>query len=124
MKSGKQSIKRTVKKRIELRQGIGYLQPKGKKNMGIADDRVKAKLGLIDRIPTKIAAKPVYVDQLSGNIHKKPPSQIFLEQYKRKIYVDYDAVIIISSYNRFKKLNRILKQLYEQETKYKIKVSV
>jgi len=48
----------------------------------------------------------------------------FFNKYEKKINVDYDAVIIIASFNRYEKLCRILDQLYTQKRKYKIKIII
>lgn len=42
--------------------------------------------------------------------------------YEKKNDVDYDVIICISSYNRFKKIVRLIKQFYIQPTKYKFKI--
>lgn len=41
--------------------------------------------------------------------------------YIRKTDVDYDAIICVSSHNRYDKINRLLDQIYTQETKYSFK---
>jgi predicted nucleic acid-binding protein len=43
-------------------------------------------------------------------------------KYIKKKSVDYDVIIVIGSYNRYEKVNRLINQLYTQETKYKYKV--
>jgi glycosyltransferase involved in cell wall biosynthesis len=48
----------------------------------------------------------------------------FDEKYIKRKKVDYDIIIIISSYNRFEKLDGLLCQLYTQETNFKIKIIV
>lgn len=42
--------------------------------------------------------------------------------YRRKDFVDYDVVICIPSYNRYKKVKRLIKQFYEQSTKYSFRI--
>jgi hypothetical protein len=44
--------------------------------------------------------------------------------YEKKENVDFDVAICISSYNRYDKISQILKQLFEQESKYTFKVFV
>lgn len=48
----------------------------------------------------------------------------FDEDYYKKSYVDYDVIVIISSYNRYDSLINILTQLHKEKTKYKIKIIV
>jgi hypothetical protein len=42
--------------------------------------------------------------------------------YKRKVFVDYDVVICIPSFNRYKKVKRLISQFYTQPTKYRFKI--
>jgi len=42
--------------------------------------------------------------------------------YQKKVFVDYDVVICIPSYNRYEKIKRLLTQFYEQPTKYTFKI--
>jgi glycosyltransferase involved in cell wall biosynthesis len=48
----------------------------------------------------------------------------FENSFYRKKYVDYDAIIIISSYNRYDSLINILNQLDNEKTKYSVKIIV
>jgi hypothetical protein len=48
----------------------------------------------------------------------------FAKKYQKREKVDYDALVIISSYDRFEKLDRILGQLFTQPTKFNIRVIV
>jgi hypothetical protein len=45
-------------------------------------------------------------------------------KYVKPISVDYDVIIYVSSYNRYKKLRNILKQLHKQKTNYSFKIIV
>jgi hypothetical protein len=45
----------------------------------------------------------------------------FNKQFRRKAHVDFDVVFCVSSFNRYEKLERILKQLFSQDTKYTFK---
>jgi glycosyltransferase involved in cell wall biosynthesis len=42
--------------------------------------------------------------------------------YCKKIFVDYDVVICIPSYNRYKRVRRLISQFYKQPTKYTFKI--
>lgn len=46
------------------------------------------------------------------------------KEYYPKENVDYDCIIIISSFERYNKLRNILEQLFSQETKYTFKVII
>ena len=121
MKKKRQNVKKTIKKRIEIREGT-FLQDKKMANI----TGTRAQMRIEGKKP-----KPVNVDLVSRTEIRanRPANEHMLERKFRKEYepeqvVDYDAVVIIGSYNRFKKLNRILKQLYTEESKYKIKMVV
>ncbi len=104
MKKTKLNIKQKIQKRIEIQnQSLVFIN---KKTTGKDKQKIYTE------------SKPVK-QNVVNNFNK-----IFLEPYEKKCVVDYDAVIVIASYDRFIKLNRILTQLYEQPTKYKIKVIV
>jgi hypothetical protein len=42
--------------------------------------------------------------------------------YQKKAFVDYDVVICIPSFNRYEKVKRLIKQFYQQPTKYTFKI--
>ena len=44
--------------------------------------------------------------------------------YMKNIYVDYDAIICIPTYNRYNKVVDILNEIYNQNTKYTFKVII
>lgn len=141
MKRGKQNIKRTIKKKIELRQGIAYLQPKKNKKMGTADDRVRTKTEITPRkkpisfatstIKVKSALNVALSIEKNNIINAKKTLKFVIDptykikdygRYKKKRGVDYDVIFYIPTYNRFEKINRLLTQIYTQETKYSFKV--
>lgn len=53
---------------------------------------------------------------------KKLDNKESLISHEKKAFVDYDVVICIPSYNRYKKVNRLIKQFYNQPTKYTFKI--
>lgn len=114
IKAGKKNIKKIIKKRIEISK------------MGVRD---KLRVGGTPPLPVGLLSRGE-VRRGSGGIVcseeaiRNLNTKMFLTQYERKSIVDYDAVIIIPSYNRFDKLNNILEQLYTEETKYKIKIII
>lgn len=108
MRSEKRSTKKIIKKRIEL-------------NMGIRD-----KL--------RASAKPINVNlmdrfYLRTGVQKRMPEPIIytIKDYGKYIKpenVDFDAILYISSFNRYDKLLNILKQLDSQETRYSYKIII
>lgn len=100
MKRKKTNIKKRIKKKIELSNN--------KNDVGsTAEDRLRKR--------TEVSlVKP----------KKDKKFAIFSEKYSPINVVDFDAVIIISSYNRYEKVNRLLNQLFTQETSFKIKIIV
>ena len=104
-------IRKIIKKRIEVQR---TLKKMNKRN----------KLRTTGTPPLPIDPS-LTRDEIRRGVNKtKVNIERFNTPYKKKVFVDYDAVVIISSYNRFEKLYRILKQLHEQETKYKIKIII
>lgn len=132
MKKRKQTIKETIKKRNELREGIRYLKTsKGThntKNMGSAEER--RKLRTVPGYKKPILNKKnlgIPVDLRHGKNVKLPYKPYQIKDYGvyvKKENVDYDVVIYISSYNRYNKLERILNHLFTEETKYSFKIIV
>ena len=110
MKKADRSIKKTIKRRIEISQQSTKM-----------NERQRRRL-------TPNAPRPLPVELISRNerrigkvLSRNTPIK-FTENYVKKNDVDYDAIVIISSYNRYSKVNRLLSQLFEQQTKYTFKV--
>ena len=57
---------------------------------------------------------PILVNKFGENKYKI--------NYQKKVFVDYDVIICIPSYNRYKKVKRLITQFYEQPTKYTFKI--
>lgn len=108
MKSDRIYIKKQIKKRIEFKMN---------KRNEIRNSSTP-KLISIDRANRN----EIRIGTPEVNMHVNTAQ--FNKPYEKKINVDYDAVIIIASYNRFEKLCRILKQLHKQKTQYNIKIIV
>ena|ERR1035437_622018 len=106
MKGRRVDIKKTILKRIEDRHKQYVFIERRKEK--------KTNIPMNDRDNLRIFGK----SKLQLNFKN------FLVPYNKKLIVDYDAVIIIASYNRYNKLIRILNQLHKQETKYKIKIII
>lgn len=151
MRRKKQNVKRTIKKKIELnnKQLSNKLKNKNKKDVGLpkpkeqkapngkinrellkyqkmkkgsfSDERMKRRLDNSQR-SRKVRKNQVSVDltnQVNKSINEK---KITYREYKKKIYVDFDVIICIPSFNRYEKVVRLLKQFYEQDTKYTFKI--
>jgi hypothetical protein len=61
----------------------------------------------------------------SGLARKKsiiPPNYKQFTEYEKKQVVDFDVAICISSFNRYDKVSKLVKQFFEQETRYTFKV--
>lgn len=127
MKKNDRSIKKVIKNRIELQQGKKNspnkrIRKKQKNEMGVRD-----KL----RIGGTPPPKHMPVDLVSRSAIRRGEN-INVIKYNIKDYgkyvksedVDYDAIIYISSYNRYDKLEPILNQLFSQETIYSFKIIV
>lgn len=105
MKAKQKSVKKIIKKRIELK--------KTTKNMGVRDkDRASAKP------PIRVQVGLVSRNEIRTGRKRKPKPKI----YHKKLIVDYDIVICIPSHERYQKVRRLISQFYEQETKYSFKI--
>jgi hypothetical protein len=104
-------IKKTIKKQIELKnKQLVFLNKK-------TDVNKKPNMNNIrnERFNQRITpAKPI--------VNNKEINLIQLEPYQKKFFVDYDVVICIPSYERYEKVKRLIKQFYEQPTKYTFKI--
>ena len=49
-------------------------------------------------------------------------AKLFTKPYERNMNVDYDTVVMVTSYDRFDMVYELLVQLYRQKTEYKFKV--
>lgn len=109
------SIKRIIKKKIQI----------DNKKVTILDNtkaREQPKKSLstptIMKAAPSLSKKDRFVTRFGGNLSKFKD----YGKYVKEESVDYDVIITIASYNRFEKIDRILNQLFSQETKYKFKV--
>ena len=113
MKSEKRQIKKQIKARIEVRKQT---------KMGVRD-----KYMITGGRPRPIAVDLVSRNEIRTGIKRKDPIRYEIKDYGDYVKpesVDYDALIYISSYDRYEKLEQILNQLFSQETKYTFKVIV
>jgi len=123
MKRAQIDIKKTIKKRIELRhQKLVFLE-KGNKTMNDRD--IRRKQG----DPTKPIPIPVGLvsreERRGGGRVLKIYNSYEIKDYGIYVkpeFVDYDVLIYISSYNRYEKVLRILNALYNQPTDYSFKI--
>jgi hypothetical protein len=142
MKRVKKNIKKTIKKRIELtNRELNNKQPRQNNNIVLNKNRVglpkpKNEKGNLKTVE-QIRKGESYVDErLKKRIGKQKKinkkvyndnnitSNFFNKKYIKRNYVDYDCIIIISSYERYNKLYSILNQLYTQKTDYIFKTII
>jgi len=81
---------------------IDASQTKGK-------ERIEIKKGLTKHEQRGLIRRGVYDD-------------IFDVDYLKELNIKYDVVILISSFNRYAKVKRLISQLYTQDSKYKFKI--
>ncbi len=117
MKKGKVDIKKTIQKRLELRQ------EQVKKNNQV----VMNKRDILRTTGTPPPVQPIRVGLVNRNdirlgIDTSNYEDIIPPKYQKKAYVDYDVVICIPSYNRYEKVKRLVSQFYKQPTKYTFKI--
>jgi len=111
MKRKKFDKKRTIKKKIELKQGGDFFST----SKGIHREK-KMNSNATERLK-----KRVYGDNSKKKTNVNGKNYPYKE-FKKKIYVDYDVLISIPSHNRYEKIKRLLSQFYNQETKYTFKI--
>ena len=89
MKSYKPNIKKTIKKRIEL-------QMKDRQSLRVSNQKPKSRV------------KPIHVGLADRTLVRRgiPLNRI----YQKKEVVDYDVVICIPSFDRYKKVKRLISQ--------------
>jgi hypothetical protein len=116
------TLKRTVKKKIEERQGQ-------KKNIFISGEVIRRST---IKPNTNEKPKPTLI---SNSMNERDKLRIFGNKinpktntklisygtYNKKIGVDFDVVFCVSSFDRYDKIKRILEQIFSQETKYTFK---
>lgn len=120
------TLKRNVKKKIEERQGqkksifiSGAVIKKSNINSVINEEQRATLISnsMNDRDNLRLFGTPIPIPK--ANIFGKNTDNIV---YQKKVFVDYDVVICIPSYNRYVKVKRLISQFYEQPTKYTFKI--
>jgi hypothetical protein len=114
MKRTKISIKKTILKKIEFRhKQIKFIENKGLKKM---DELDKARIYGDGNRPINVSLLTRHEMRIGNQIKKN--------EYSKKVFVDYDVVICIPSYERYKKVRRLIKQFYEQPTQFTFKIII
>jgi len=118
MKRQKIDIKKIIKKKIESRhQKFSVIEKRNLKRESVMNERT------LQRISPDKKKLTVGVDLLLSNEVNSLVANLPQESaYRKKDFVDYDVVICIPSYNRYKKVKRLIKQFYEQSTKYSFRI--
>lgn len=112
------NIKKKIKKKIELRHNNVLLIEKRRNINATSTNKLNSlinKTSMNREISRLELRSGVSVENYVGN-----PSLV--PKYEKKMNVDYDIVICIPSYNRSKKVKRLIKQFYNQPTKYSFKI--
>jgi len=118
MKREKKSIKKIIKKRIEISK------------MGVRDKFLitekKHRPIAVDLVSRNFVRTGIKRNSIKPNKHKpyKPHEIKNYGSYVKQPNVDYDTIIYVSSYNRYDKLFNILNQLFSQKSDYSFKVIV
>jgi len=106
------TIKKRILKKIELNNdnyiGLTSNKMKDSDRLRIYDDR----------------KKPIDISLYNNRLDMRTTSFERLTEikYSKKVFVDYDIVICIPSYNRYLKIKNLLNQFYTQPTKYTFKI--
>ena len=123
------SKKELVQKRIQHRhESVKFVEKKDNK----MNERDKRRIFGDKTKPVPILKSPVNNSvpyRNRNNRRELLSTEIAVEEnkyklpleYQKKIDVDYDVVFCVSSYNRYEKIERILTQIFSQESKYTFK---
>jgi len=104
----------------QRRKKFVFIEDKRQKKMDEGDRlRIYGRSDIIINTPTYMLQQERKKNYESQNL-----GQSFLKPYQKKMYVDYDAIIVISSYNRYDSLFKLIDQLYSQDSTYKINILV
>ena len=119
MKRQRTDIKKTIKKRIEHSQEkYAYIE----KGSSSANKKNKMRQGGVAPLPVELLSRTdIRANLRKGVKVKKPEPFIDYGEFKKRVDVEFDVVFCVSSYNRLKKVERILSQLFSQKTKYTFK---
>lgn len=118
MKKRPTNIKRTIKKKIESNQkNYAFIEKRSAVN-----EKNKMRPGGVAPLPVKLLSRA----EIRANLRKgikveKPEPFIDYGEFKKRVDIEFDIVFCVSSYNRLKKMERILNQLFTQKTKYRFK---
>jgi hypothetical protein len=128
MKRHRLNKKEIVKKKIELRHSRLNFIEKSQKDQEIVfkkkNDNIKPIIGTInkpmrERDKLRIFGKPENLKQANTSIIHKGDST-----YRKRVFVEYDTIICIPSFNRLDKVIKIITQIKKQNTKYTYKIII
>lgn len=120
MKKRHLNKKEKIIKRIELRhQSVAFINKRIEKKEEIAEKSTITYK--INKKTTRVMNNRDARTKLRISGNKTSPVEI-KQEYRKKVFVDYDIVVCIPSHNRYEKIKRLLTQLFEQPTEYTIKV--
>lgn len=122
MKRHRLNKKEIVKKKIELRHSrLNFIEKDAKTQEIVVKEQPKKIINqsMKERDKLRIFGTTKLNNISFKQFNYKKETQI---QYQKKVFVDYDIVICIPSFNRYNKIIRLIKQFYEQKTKYTFKI--
>jgi len=125
----KPNIKKTILKKIEDRRNQYIFIDKRKNNKSNMSDNISSNIkSHLDGINKNNRVNDRTRMRIGDNTVKNnvnidyQVNKLIENNYKKKIFVDYDIVICIPSYDRYEKVKRLITQFYEQLTKYTFKI--
>lgn len=137
MKKEKVNIKKIIKAKIEIQQknvvGKPVLnqnkkeppQPKVMRPIAAPNGADVSKMSKRDRqFAINNPNVTFFVDRKEQLIkdYRIEYEKLRVNGFERKVDVDYEIIICISSFNRFEKINKLLNMFYEQESKFTYKI--
>jgi len=115
MKRQERSIKKQIKKRIEVKQNIKMRERDKIRRGGKPSQSVRA--GSFSRGEIRRGE-----NRYLNTVNTVNSVNTVIPLYQKKVFVDYDVVICIPSHERYEKIKRLIAQFYEQPTKYTFKI--
>ena len=132
MKKQKQNVKRTIKKKIDLKhKHMGLPTPKSNEDRVKLRNQPKQKNRVlqtpmvnVDLISDKDKVRFFGTKNVGSAAIKINPYYEVKDygKYVKQKDVDCDAIMYVPTYNRFEYVDRLLNQIFTQETKYSFKV--
>ncbi len=129
MKKRNEDIKKIIKKKMEMRRhNLVYIQRRDARGNVVGNHIIEnkptgkqiIKVKMNDRDRLRIFGPSVKIPKISYT--EKTLPIVKGSSYPKKVYVDYDVIICIPSYDRYEKVKRLISQFYLQPTKYTFRI--